>query len=231
MSDEQGFLTKTDRAFLEGWREYTGKNAKQQRYERREAIAARTRRAFSDFSLLYNELDERERNRIFDVGEGFTDADALNEFQDVLVDVLAFLYRSIEGEADSDAIMRRSFRTPFKEILGQAVAKAEVDRHARKASTSMAIVDFEVELRDTRLVDPAHAIDKIARGRPHELTEIEMYNLIHQFNPITGRARGHRYTELDERVERRRSELLAELEVPTDEEERWIDERDDPDDE
>jgi len=62
---ENGFLTNTDKAFLRGEKEY---ETKQGRYDRRRAIAERTRQAFRDFALLCDELNEDERNRIFDVG-------------------------------------------------------------------------------------------------------------------------------------------------------------------
>lgn len=62
---ENGFLTNTDKAFLRGEKEY---ETKQGRYDRRRAITERTQQAFRDFALLCDELDEHERNRIFDVG-------------------------------------------------------------------------------------------------------------------------------------------------------------------
>jgi len=69
MGENNGFLTSTDKEFLRSDGEYyTNDTAKQSRYERRQAIAERTRQAFHDFSLLAQKLNEHERNRIFDVG-------------------------------------------------------------------------------------------------------------------------------------------------------------------
>ena len=68
MSNTSGFLSKEDRRFLRGEKEYTGEYASQNRYERRKAIAERARKAFGDFALLHETLDRAERNRIFDVG-------------------------------------------------------------------------------------------------------------------------------------------------------------------
>jgi hypothetical protein len=59
-SEENGFLTDVDKQFLRGEKEY---ESNQGRYDRRRAIAKRTRQAFHDFALLYEVLDEHERDR------------------------------------------------------------------------------------------------------------------------------------------------------------------------
>jgi len=238
MSDERGFLTERDVDFLKNQGDYyTGENAKQQRYEARETIAARTRQAFRDFSLLYDTFDEHERNRVFDVGEWWNDHDAMNEFSNSLVDTLAFLYRSLEGEPDSDAVYRRSFRIPFKSILQQGVRKAEADRQPREARSSMVTVEFSVDMTPTQTIDPNHAIDKIATFRENELSDAEIRALIFNYNPGAGFPdRG--YGELAERVKERRDELgvitnpdpLTEEEKEQIEEE-WGNDTADPDDE
>ena len=238
MSDEKGFLTDRDVEFLRNQGEYyTGENAKQQRYETRETIAARTRQAFRDFSLLYATSDEHERNRIFGVDEWWEEIDAMNEFKEALVDTIAFLYRSLEGEADSDASYYRSFSMPFRGILRQGVAKAEVDRQRYDLKRARVTVDFGVESKPPETVDPSHAIDKIATFREHELTDAEIRALIFDFNPGAGFPnRG--YEELEARVQERREELgvvtnpdsLPEEERRKKEEE-WGNDTADPDDE
>lgn len=211
MSDEKGFLTKVDREFLTGEREYTGDNAKQQRYERREAIAARARQAFRDFELLFDELDEQERNRIFDVGDAFTDHEATNEFHDALVDTLAFMYLSLEGEIESNAIRHRSFRVPFDTILRQAVKRGEAARYERDLSRSRVHVEFDVDVQEGGdMLRLERAIEKVARMQFNELTEEEMYSLLYFYEPdgalqTLGGEGG--YSALDERIREKRDEL------------------------
>jgi len=123
MSDGRGFLTKTDREFLRGGKEYTGENAKQQRYERREAIAARTRQAFHDFALLYDTLDEHERDRIFDPPR-----DDVFPLHDAVRDTLSFLYWGIEREPGEKG-PHRSFFYRFDQLFESAIRRGEKRRH------------------------------------------------------------------------------------------------------
>ncbi|WP_331235138.1 hypothetical protein [Natronorarus salvus] len=212
MSDEYGFLTHTDRRFLIGKKEYTGENAKQQRYQRREAIAARARQAFHDFALLYDSVDEHERDRIFDVGDDVTDYDAINGFHDALVDTLAFIYLSLEGEVGSNTILHRgrSFSVPFDTILTQAVKKGEISRYDREMLGSMVSVEFDVDVREgADSLRTERAMDKIVRNRFNELTEEEMYSLLYSYAPggaleVLGSGG---YTRLDERVREKRDDL------------------------
>lgn len=68
MSDDQtrdrGILTNTDRRFLTGDKEYTGDNAKQQRYQRRVAIRERVENGIRDLDFLARELDDVEVEKI-----------------------------------------------------------------------------------------------------------------------------------------------------------------------
>ena len=58
-------LTKTQRAFLKGEKEYTGEHAKQQRYQRRQAIKERVENTLQDFRLLFETWDERGSGSLF----------------------------------------------------------------------------------------------------------------------------------------------------------------------
>lgn len=208
MSDEKGFLTDTDREFLRGEKEYSGENAKQMRYQRRRAIRDRTRGAFRDFSLLFETLDEKERNKIFDVGDDVEDLEALNEFRESLASTISFIYLSLEGEAGSDAIWRRSFRTPFEVILNKGVSKAEVERHPHDEMFSFSVtVDFEVNVVKPEINDVESAIDKIARHHEYELSEKELRAIVH--GPSRGLMSGGLH-ELADRVSKRRKEIEEE---------------------
>lgn len=202
MTEHRGFLTDVDKLFLQGGKAY---DSKQQRYDRRRAIRERTREAFKDFSVLYGSLSEEERNKIFDVGESDTDRETLNEFQDGLVDTIAFMYVSLEGESDSDAVHHRTFRVPFDTILQQGVKKGEADRRPGEPFRIMVNVDFDVDVSNMEMLDTERAIDKIARLRSNELTEKEMRSLLHGFDPARG-LHGD-WDDLSDRIRERRDEL------------------------
>ena len=212
MSGERGFLTQTDREFLTGEHEYTGENAKQQRYERRQAIAERTRQAFYDFALLYDVLDEHERNRIFDIEPIHDDVDEYNEFREALASTVAFLYRSLEGDIDTDTVRSRSFRVPFERVLTEGLKRGEADRYDREHTTKHRVnVDYGgVELVESS--DPAtleRGLRKIAERKRHELTEAEMSAILGQYEPdgITDKIDGGGgYERLNERIKELREQ-------------------------
>ena len=210
MSDERGFLTATDRAFLRGEKEY---EAKQSRYQRREAIAGRARAAFEDFALLYEVFDEHERNRVFDVepehgpeplpGEGL--------YGD-LVDSIAFLYLALEGDLHSPITANRWFSVPFDRVVQQGIKKGESDRYGRRVVVEVDGPDVEVKTNlDAGTVDAA--IDKLARQSYNELTESEMYAVLFRFGEIHG---DESYSRLADRVEERREELGIDAADPMD---------------
>lgn len=186
MSDERGFLTETDRAFLTGEKEYTGENAKQLRYQRRQAIAERARQAFHDFSLLFDVLNEHERGRIFDIDPTDDGVNEYNEFSDALAATIAFLYRSLERDVDSERDpLRQLLRIPFDRVLIEGLKRGEADRYDRKDLPEHRIeVDYGgVEV--TEIGDPAgsRGVRKIANDRIHELTEDEMLTIIRRYKP------------------------------------------------
>lgn len=214
MSKEDGFLTERDIKFLQNQGEYyTGKNARQQRYETREVIAGRARQAFRDFTLLYETLDEHERDRVFDVGEGDADFGAMLELRNALAGTIAFLYRSLEGELDSSAVHTRSFGYPFSTILEQGISQAEADRQPREAWTGMVTVEFTVEMNNPREININHAIDRLAEYDEHELSETEVRALLRHFNP-RGSDPDLDFGELADRVKERRDELGGDADLP-----------------
>jgi hypothetical protein len=154
MSNHRGFLTDTDKEFLRGEKEYTGKNAKQSRYERRRAIRDRTLHAIADLELLYETLSEDEYEKIvqsdafdgrFSRSRGFRFA-------------LAFLYSLIDECPGIE----------FEQLITDAVSRAEFDRNGRH-------VDPRFYLNETRPeIITARAGEKVADGRIHELTVAEM---------------------------------------------------------
>lgn len=94
MVDRDGFLTEASREFLRGEKEYSGKNARQMRYQRRRDIRESTRDALLDLKLLYKTLAPRDVEHIFaDVREP-DQADNMDheELADSIAATLALLY-------------------------------------------------------------------------------------------------------------------------------------------
>jgi hypothetical protein len=232
MSEENGFLTPTDRAFLRGEKEY---EAKQSRYQRREAIAARARAAFEDFALLREELDQHERNRIFDVGskedpprvravdrardtpsreelQKYADqVEERAELREHVKDTLAFLYHSIEGEPGEVLPAGQVFPVGFGGVLEGAVYDAERDRRDSGAPIAGIDVTFEVDVYDPK-IDYQYAAEKFARGEQNELSNRELRALLTALTstadfPADDFAQFGDLHDFADRVEERREEL------------------------
>ncbi|MXV62695.1 hypothetical protein GS429_11585 [Natronorubrum sp. JWXQ-INN-674] len=92
---KNAMLTTEDRRWLTGEKSYEGEHAKQQRYQRRRDIRERVYNSILDFSVLFEHLEEGEREKLF--GSPGTDQDALTDdrqFTDGVCDALAFLLYS-----------------------------------------------------------------------------------------------------------------------------------------
>lgn len=226
MSDEKGFLTETDRAFLTGEKEYTGDNAKQLRYQRRQAIAERARQAFHDFSLLFDVLDEHERDRIFDVP-----AERHEEFHDALVDTFAFLYLTLETDVElkDSQYPDRTMRAPFETLLEEGISRAEAEHRHGGGFLWTVHVDFDVTVqRGFNDLAEDRAIEKIAKRDYSELTKEEMHYLLLKYggaarefgriSALQGVDAPDSYAELDERIAEVRDEIGVPERALTDEE-------------
>jgi hypothetical protein len=207
MSNEEGFLTSVDRAFLEGEKEYTGKNAKQQRYERREAIAARARQAIRDFALLYVELDEHERNRILSVGDpNHVDTrETINTLHRSLAKTIAFLYLLVEGEVGAENLPFPWIAVRFKDLLDMAIDMAERKRHPDAGRGLVVDVDLTVEVSRHAPIFIDNAIEKIAQDRDKALSGAEARAVIRKYMPSHDRVEGG-WEALADRIEKAREE-------------------------
>jgi len=183
MSDERGFLTATDRAFLRGEKEY---ETKQSRYQRREAIAGRARAAFDDFAFLYDVLDEHERNRIFDVVDGVGDIDwaenpmGWTDFQEAIATTIAFLYRSLEGDVNTDV---PNTRPSFEQVLTEGLKRGEADRYDRDVYGVKVDYGGVAVVKEPPASVAVRGIQKIRDDRLHELTEAEMLAVLGSYKP------------------------------------------------
>ncbi|WP_137290380.1 hypothetical protein [Natronorubrum halophilum] len=89
---KNAMLTTEDRRWLTGEKTYEGEHAKQQRYQRRRDIRDRVYNSLLDFSILFEYLEEAEREKLFGTSGG--DQQPLiedRELSDGIRDGLAFL--------------------------------------------------------------------------------------------------------------------------------------------
>jgi len=102
----RGILTPSDRDFLIGRKtDYTDHSKKQ----KRNRIRRRVRNAVLDFSILFEYMEERDRETVFDPDDEDRDA-----YTQGITDVLSFLHLGTMG-----------YHTPFKDMLSEGVGKAE----------------------------------------------------------------------------------------------------------
>lgn len=185
MSDERGFLTGTDREFLTGEHEYTGESAKQQRYQRREAIAERTRQAFYDFAFLYDVLDPHERDRVFNPDESDT-----VELVEAMRDTIAFLYRALEGDRDRPISRDRSVTVNFNQVFEPGIKRGERDRQPQDDRALQNLFaghgyveyePFRVEYRQNPPIpDPDVIVERLVDDGVHAVSDDELSALIHR---------------------------------------------------
>lgn len=116
----RGILSPADRAYLRGESELASAQSER---NTRARIRTRIRDSLLDFELLVEHLSDRDRELIFENGDGI-------ETFDALASAVAFLYEGVDG---TDL----SFETALTE--GINVAEAKRDRAAS--------VDLEVTLR------------------------------------------------------------------------------------
>jgi len=157
MSEDRptAMLTKTQRAFLKGEKEYTGDHAKQQRYQRRKAIKERVENTLQDFALLFETWNERGSGELFgeDPGRGETSIG--------ISALLGLLYLETADEGQ------------FEQLLYRGVNRAEDRTHPGRGLSK---VNFEV----TRMphVDMEDAINRyrhrsnLADMSPYELASV-----------------------------------------------------------
>ncbi|AGB39867.1 hypothetical protein [Natronococcus occultus] len=89
MTDRKNaMLTTEDRRWLTGEKSYEGEHAKQQRYQRRRDIRKRVHNTILDFTILFEHLEDAEREKLFECLE---DDESDDEFEAGLRDGLAFI--------------------------------------------------------------------------------------------------------------------------------------------
>lgn len=171
MAEYKGFLTETDREFLRGEKEYSGENAKQMRYQRRRSIRERSRGALFDMQLLFNELSDREIEKIFHP----PDDQSPGDFYRAISDTLGLVYLGSKVMDDNPEIM-----SPwFNQLLELGIRLAEqrrlgVDTPTLGKSAGRVSVDISIEHHHPTAVDFEAVAGKIAAGTEFEITEAEL---------------------------------------------------------
>ncbi|MFC4552101.1 MULTISPECIES: hypothetical protein [Halorussus] len=147
----RGILTPSDREFLlERKTDYTEHSKKQ----KRNRIRRRIRNAILDFSIIFEHLEDRDRETVFN-----PDDDARDAYTQGITDMLAFLHLGTMG-----------YYTPFKDMLAQGVNKAE--QELAGSDYRMVTVDFNVD--PVGQIDVDAVIDKLEFGDYEEVTDEEL---------------------------------------------------------
>ncbi|QHS16381.1 hypothetical protein [Halopenitus persicus] len=147
----RGILTPSDRDFLLGRKtDYTEHSKKQ----KRNRIRRRVRNAVIDFSILFEHLEQRDRETVFDPKDEDRAA-----FTQGVIDMLAFLHLGSMG-----------YHTPFKEMLAEGVGKAE----QRLAGSDYRMVNVEFNVDPVGQIDVDEVIEKIENDEFAQLTDEEL---------------------------------------------------------
>ncbi|WP_280536642.1 hypothetical protein [Halopenitus sp. POP-27] len=147
----RGILTPSDRDFLLGRKtDYTEHSKKQ----KRNRIRRRVRNAVIDFSILFEHLEQRDRETVFDPKDEDREA-----FTQGVIDMLAFLHLGSMG-----------YHTPFKEMLAEGVGKAE----QRLAGSDFRMVNVEFNVDPVGQIDVDEVIEKIENDEFAQLTDEEL---------------------------------------------------------
>jgi hypothetical protein len=147
----RGILTPSDRDFLLGRKtDYTEHSKKQ----KRNRIRRRIRNAVLDFSIIFEHLEERDLETVFD-----PDEDHREEYTQGIVNMLAFLHLGTMG-----------YYTPFKHMLAEGVNRAE--QELAGSEHRLVQVDFNVD--PIGRIDVDRVLEKLDRGRYDEITDEEL---------------------------------------------------------
>ncbi len=147
----RGILTPSDRDFLLGRKtDYTDHSKKQ----KRNRIRRRVRNAILDFSILFEYMEERDRETVFDPDDEDRDA-----YTQGITDMLAFLHLGTMG-----------YHTPFKDMLSEGVGKAE----QRLAGSNYRMVNVEFNVEPVGQIDVDEVVDKLEHEEFAQLTDEEL---------------------------------------------------------
>jgi hypothetical protein len=147
----RGILTPSDREFLLGRKnDYTEHSKKQ----KRNRIRRRLRNALLDFTILFEHLEERDRETVFD-----PDDEAREDYTEGITDLLGFLHLGTMG-----------YHVPFKNMLSQGVSRAEQEL----SGSDYRMVNVEFNVEPVGHIDVDAVIDKLDAGAFDDITDEEL---------------------------------------------------------
>lgn len=165
MSDKStGILTPTDRDFLSSNEPYyTGKNDRQQRYERKKGIRGRIVSSILDFSEIRPLLEDDQRERIFAEPEK-NGAESQEEFRHAIESLLQWLYLGCrEAEIDFDQILRRAVvrgEEDYSRIHGNGIPEVDVEFEVKVTNQYSGVEELARAIESGKTI-PARYIYKI----------------------------------------------------------------------
>lgn len=196
----RGILTPSDRDFLLGRKtDYTEHSKKQ----KRNRIRRRVSNAMLDFSILFEYLEERDRDTVFDPDD--EDREALTQG---ITDMLAFLHLGTMG-----------YYTPFKDMLSQGVNKAE--QELAGSDYRMVTVDFSVD--PVGQIDVDEVIDKLEFGDFGEVTDEELWAFVR----LLSESEEFSATSLQSEMKEQMSEFIERVDAAADQRDRRVEELND----
>lgn len=158
-------FTETQRAFIRGEHEYSGRTAKQQRYQMRERIRKRIVDALADFAFVCEYMEDRETERVFATLVEDEDIEAVP----TLARVLELIYVGAFPEHNLfEASLERGVRNAERRQLGEDTDK-------------ILTVDFDVKRTPVTEVRMNEIFQKINQLRWGDLTEPELRWFFNQY--------------------------------------------------
>jgi hypothetical protein len=185
----RGILTPSDREFLLGRKtDYTEHSKKQ----KRNRIRRRLRNALLDFTILFEHLEERDRETVFD-----PDDDAREAYTQGITDLLGFLHLGTMG-----------YHVPFKDMLGQGVSRAEQEL----SGSDYRMVNVEFNVEPVGQIDVDAVIDKLDAGAFDDITDEEL----RAFMRLLADSEEFSASELREGMKEQMLEFIEEVNEATD---------------
>ncbi|WP_458209288.1 hypothetical protein [Haladaptatus sp. NG-SE-30] len=197
---DRGILTPSDREYLIGRKsDYTEHSKKQ----KRNRIRRRLRNAILDFTILFEHLEDRDRETVFN-----PDDDARDAYTQGITDMLAFLHLGTMG-----------YYTPFKDMLAEGVNKAE--QELAGSDYRMVTVDFNVD--PVGQIDVDEVIDKLEFGDFEEITDEEL----RAFVRLLAESEDFSATSMRSEMKEQMSEFIEKVNAATEQRDQRIEELND----
>lgn len=169
--NQHAMLTSTDRKFLRCEGDYyTGDNAKQQRYDRRQNIRNRVETSLKDFGILFDHLTETERVDIFgEYNTPYRREFDNEEIREGVIDALAFLLR--ESSVADHMGRGRVGDSPYHNVMLEALRRVG-------NSEGYLVTGFDPDCIEAERMPEKELKTKLDRG--DELSSEELRYLIEQ---------------------------------------------------